>query len=578
MKRLLVYMKEYRLRAFLGPFFKLLEAIFELLIPLIVANIIDIGIQSGDKSYIWQRVFLMAALGVIGFLCALTAQYFAAKAAVGFSAKVRRAVFCKIQNSTFSDLDEFGTSTLITRITGDINQLQTGVNIALRLLLRSPFIVGGAFVVALTIDAKVSLIFLAAILLLGAIVFLIMRYTIPLYQNVQKKLDKVTLSVRENLYGTRVLRAFGKEREETERFHGENDSYYTAQRFVGKISALMNPLTFAAINFAVIFMIYVSGSQVNKGILLQGEVVALVNLMSQILIELIKFANMIVTINKSLASARRIENVIYAESERNLPFYTQPGSGNRKEPAAFLEFSDVSFAYKNAAEESIYHVSFSAERGEQIGIIGPTGSGKSTLCSLIPHFYAATGGEVLLDGVNVNTIPEKDLRKRIGVVLQKNALFQGTIRENLLLGGREIPDEKLELALAAAQATEVALQKGGLDGKIEPHGRNLSGGQRQRLCIARALAGAPEILILDDSASALDFATEAALRKAIAALPQKPLTFIVSQRVSSVMHCHKILVMEDGKLLAQGTHEELVHTSPLYAEICRAQLSTEVAK
>ncbi len=574
MKRLLVYMKEYRVRAFLGPLFKLLEAVFELLIPLIVADIIDVGIASGDTGYVVRRVLLMIALGAVGFVSALTAQYFAARTAVGFCAKVRRALFLKVQSSTYSDLDRIGTSALIIRMTGDVGILQTGVNIALRLLLRSPFIVFGALITAFTVHKGASLIFLGTIALLFAAVVLVMRVTVPGYQNVQKRLDGVVLRVRENLYGARVLRAFGKEEGETASFEETNTAYYRTQRRVGGAAAFLNPLTFALVNTGIVALLWVSGAKVDAGTLRQGEVVALVNLMSQILVELVKLANMVVSINRALASARRISAVIFDGSSPAAAF---PAEEKPRENAPFLSFDNVSFTYEGAAAESLSGVSFEAARGQSVGVIGPTGSGKSTLCSLIPSFYRATSGAVLLEGKNVAAMDPASLRRRIGFVPQKNALFQGTIRENLLLGGKTASDEELMRAVRAAQAEKVVEEKGGLDGKVEPNGRNFSGGQRQRLCIARALVGSPEILILDDSASALEFATEAALRRAIASLPQKPLVFLVSQRVSGVMHCDRILVMEDGRVKGAGTHEELLASSPLYAEICRAQLAGKEA-
>ena len=573
MKRLLVYMKEYRLRAFLGPLFKLLEAVFELLIPLIVADIIDVGVASGDTGYVVRRVLLMIALGAVGFVSALTAQYFAARTAVGFCAKVRRALFLKVQSSSYSELDRLGASALITRMTGDVGILQTGVNIALRLLLRSPFIVFGALITAFTVHQGASLVFLGTIALLFAAVLLIMRVTVPGYQNVQKRLDGVVLRVRENLYGARVLRSFGKEEGEIASFEEANTAYYRTQRRVGGVASFLNPLTFALVNAGIVALLWISGAKVNAGSLRQGEVVALVNLMSQILVELVKLANMAVSINRALASARRISSVIFDGAAPETAFPEE----KPRENAPFLCFDNVSFTYAGAAAESLSGVSFEAARGQSVGVIGPTGSGKSTLCSLIPAFYRATQGAVYLEGKNVSAVDPASLRRRIGCVPQKNALFHGTIRENLLLGGKEATDEELMRAVRAAQAEKTVEEKGGLDGKVEPNGRNFSGGQRQRLCIARALVGSPEILILDDSASALDFATEAALRRAIASLPQNPLVFLVSQRVSGVMHCDRILVMEDGRVKEAGTHEELLASSPLYAEICRAQLAGKEA-
>lgn len=565
-------MKKYRVHALMGPLFKLIEAMFELFVPLVVADIIDIGVTNGDKSYIISRGLLMAGLGLIGFICAVTAQYFAAKASVGFAANLRHAVFQKIQDFKFTDIDKIGTSTLITRLTGDINQIQTGVNLALRLLLRSPFIVFGAMIMAFTVDVKTALVFAASIPVMAVIVVSIMLVTVPLYKAVQKKLDGVLKKTRETLLGVRVIRAFCKEDDEIKEFSEQNNTLTAAQKFVGKISALMNPLTYVVVNAAVIAIIWVGGKRVYNGDLSQGQVVALYNYMSQILVELIKMANMIITLNRSLASASRVESVINADISQD-----QATEGCIPSDDAYVEFKNVSFKYAGAGADSLDGIDLKVKKGETIGIIGPTGSGKTTLVNLIPHFYAATGGAVFIDGKDVKEIPDNILRSKVGTVLQKAVLFKGTIRDNLLLGGKKATDEELDNALLAAQAYTVVESKGGLDAPVEQGGRNFSGGQKQRISIARTLVGDPEILILDDSSSALDFATEAALRKAIASLPYHPTVFTVSQRVSTVMHADRILVLEDGRAVGLGTHDELIVSCPLYAEICRSQLEKEGA-
>ncbi len=571
MKKLLKHMKQYRLEAILGPFFKLTEAMFELFVPLVVADIIDKGIGNSDKSFVISRGILLAALGIIGFICALIAQYFAAKAAVGFATNLRSELYKKISGLNFTDLDDYGTSTLITRMTGDVNQVQTGVNLTLRLLLRSPFIVFGAMIMAFTVDARSALIFAASIPVLAVIVVAVMAVTVPLYKKIQQKADRLTLKTRESLKGVRVIRAFRQEQDEITEFGQCNDSLTALQQFVGKLSALMNPLTYAVVNAAIIAIIWVGGKRVYNGGLTQGEIVALCNYMSQILVELIKLANMIITINKALASGSRIEAVLSAESYKELPTDITVTS----DADTAVEFKNVSFKYNKAGGESLTDISFSALKGERIGIIGATGSGKSTLVNLIPHFYGATKGAVLVNGTDVKTLDDLTLRKIIGTVPQKSVLFKGSIRDNLLLGGKTADDNELYRALEAAQAAEIVKNKGGLDAEVEQNGRNLSGGQRQRLCIARALVGDPQILILDDSASALDFKTEANLRKAISSLPQKPTVFTVSQRVSSVMNSDKIIVMDDGAAVGIGTHDELLESCPIYADICRSQLEKE---
>lgn len=569
MRKLLKFMKGYRKEAVLGPFFKLTEAIFELLVPLVVADIIDNGIANKDVKYIVIRTAIMALLGLIGFLCAITAQYFAAKASIGFASKIRVSLFEKIQKFTFTDLDKIGTSTLITRLTNDINQVQTGVNLTLRLLLRSPFIVFGAMIMAFTVDTVSALIFVVAIPILAVIVVSIMAVTVPIYKKVQLHLDKILLKTRENLKGVRVIRAFCKENDEIDEFDNENTVLTKLQNKVGNISALMNPLTYVIVNAAVIAIIWVGGIRVNDGSLSQGSIVAIYNYMSQILIELVKLANMIITLNKSLACADRIGKVMYA------PITNDTLNSSDSKSGCFIEFKDVCFKYNGAAENSLSNISFAVNAGETVGIIGPTGSGKSTLVNLLPNFYSSTDGSVLINGVNVKSIPKNELKRIVSVVMQKNVLFKGTVRDNLLLGGKTASDDDLKLALSRAQILDIIESKGGLDAVIEQGGRNLSGGQKQRLCIARALVGEPEILILDDSSSALDFATEAKLRKEITNLPFNPTVFIVSQRVPSIMHADKIVVLDDGEAVGIGTHKELIENCDIYKNICSTQLQKE---
>lgn len=571
MKNLLKYIKQYRIEAVLGPLFKLTEALFELFVPLVVANIIDNGIGKGDKHLIYTNGLLMVALGIIGFIAAITAQYFAAKASVGFAANLRAALYRKISASSYTNLDSIGTSTLITRMTGDVNQVQTGVNITLRLLLRSPFIVFGAIIMAFTVDVKSALIFVAAVPVLTLIVLLIMKLTVPIYKLAQQRLDKLSLLTRESLKGVRVIRAFRKEPDEVSEFENENDTLNAYQILAGKISALMNPLTYIVVNTAVIAIIWVGGKRVYSGVLTAGAVVALYNYMSQILVELIKLANMVMSLNKTLASASRIDAVLSAENFVE----TVTDADITFNPDAAVEFKNVSFKYEGAAENSLTDINITVKKGERIGIIGATGSGKTTFVNLIPHLYGATAGAVAVMGCDVKKYNEKELRKIIGIVPQKSVLFKGTVRENLLLGGKTATDLELMQSLTVAQALDTVNSKGGLDGEIEQNGRNLSGGQKQRLCIARALVGNPEILILDDSSSALDFATEAALRKAIASLSHKPTIFTVSQRVSSVMGCDRIIVFDDGIAVGVGTHSELLNNCSVYADICATQLDGE---
>ena len=593
MRRLLYFLRDYRKESILGPLFKLLEASFELLVPLVVADIIDVGIAHRDSAYVLGRGGILILLGLIGLASSITAQYFAAKAAVGCSTQMRGALFRHLNSFSYKELDTIGTSTLITRITSDINQVQTGVNLVLRLFLRSPFIVFGAMVMAFTIDVRSALIFLGVIPVLFLVVFGIMGLTIPVYRKVQGQLDRVLLHVRENLSGVRVVRAFNRQSDEQETFHADSAALMKTQLFVGKISALLNPLTYAIINAAVILLVWTGGKQVDSGILTQGQVVALVNYMSQILVELIKLANLIVNITRSLASLSRINSVFEQEAGMREGTYTGavPGSeetaytgmGNEAESgraaAPCVEFRDVSMIYQEGAEAALEHVSFQAWPGETIGVIGGTGSGKSTLVNLIPRFYDASEGSVLVDGVDVRDYELQALRRRIGVVPQKAVLFSGTIRDNLRWGKKDASDEELLEALETAQGLEIVEKKeNGLDEEILQGGRNLSGGQRQRLTIARALVRNPEILILDDSASALDFATDARLRKALRERKKSAAVFLVSQRAATVRQADKIIVLDDGEVAGIGTHEALFQSCEVYREICLSQASAEEEK
>ena len=571
MRKLLVYLKGYEKEAILGPLFKLLEASFELIVPLVMAAIIDNGVANSDKPYIMKMCMILFMLAVIGLTCSITAQYFAAKAAVGFSTKLRHALFEHIQTLSFSEMDTVGTSTLITRMTSDVNQTQNGVNLVLRLFLRSPFIVFGAMIMAFTIDFKAALIFVVTIPLLSVIVFGVMLVSIPLYKKVQAALDKVLGITRENLTGSRVIRAFNKEADEIENFNASNDTLTRIQLYVGKISALMNPLTYVIINGAIVVLIWTGAVRVNSGYITQGQVVALVNYMSQILVELIKLANLIININKSIACGNRIQSVFEMQSSVLDPKEAvSVEKGKEKVPAA--EFSHVSLTYAGAGEESLTDIDFVVQKGETVGIIGGTGSGKSSVVNMIPRFYDATRGSVKVNGVDVRDYTLEDLRSRIGMVLQKAVLFKGTIRENLLWGNENATDEELMQALTIAQAKEfVDKKEGGLDFMIEQGGKNLSGGQRQRMTIARAVVKKPEILILDDSASALDFATDAKLRMAIRDMEEKATVFIVSQRAASIMYADKIIVLDDGKIVGMGTHEELLKQCEVYQEIYYSQ-------
>lgn len=582
MKKLLVYLKDYKKESVLGPLFKLLEATFELIVPLVMAAIIDTGVATRDKSYIMKMCMVLVLLAVIGLTCSITAQYFAAKAAVGFATKLRHALFAHIESLSFTEMDTVGTATLITRMTSDVNQVQNGVNLVLRLFLRSPFIVFGAMVMAFTIDVKAALVFVVTIPLLSIIVFGIMLISIPLYKKVQSALDKVLGITRENLTGSRVIRAFNKEDDEKVHFNENNDLLTRAQIYVGKISALMNPLTYVIINGAIVVLVWTGAVRVDNGYITQGEVVALINYMSQILVELVKLANLIININKSIACGNRIQSIFEMQ-----PSITD-GSGqkvdkvrtdtaDRSEEAEYaVEFSHVGLTYAGAGDESLTDIDFKVKKGETIGIIGGTGSGKSSVVNLIPRFYDVTSGFIKVDGKDVKDYPLEELRGKIGTVLQKAVLFHGTICENLKWGNPDATEEDLNRAITVAQAKEfVDNKEGRLDFEIEQGGKNLSGGQRQRLTIARAVVKKPEILILDDSASALDFATDAALRKAIREMEGETTVFIVSQRAASIQHADRIVVLDDGKIVGLGTSEELLESCEVYQEIYNSQFKKQ---
>ena len=570
MKTLLSYLKRYRKEAILGPLFKLLEASFELLIPLVVANIIDVGIAGADEGIIIRDALLMAALGLIGMLFSITAQYFSAKAAVGLAATMRHELFAHIQSLSYSKAQTVGTSTLLTRITSDINQVQTGLNLALRLLLRSPFIVFGAMIMAFTVNVRAALIFVVTIPILATVIFGIMKITTPLYKKVQGKLDGLLNMTRQNLTGVRVIRAFNNEDKELSDFESGNEELTQMQQHVGRISALMNPLTYAIVNLATAALIYYGALRVDVGELTQGQVVALVNYMSQILVELIKFANLIVTISKAMASADRIQDVLLMKAGMDI----QPES--KRTENACLEFDHVSLTYPNAGDESLSDISFSVGHGETLGIIGGTGSGKSSVVNLIPRFFDATGGTVRVDGADVQSYAPESLRKKIGIVPQKAVLFKGTIRSNLLMADPDANEAAMWEALRIAQAEEfVRGKKGELDAEVAQEGRNFSGGQRQRLTIARALTRKPEILILDDSASALDYMTDAKLRHAIREADPNMTVVIVSQRTASVRFADQILVLDDGHAVGLGKHDELMESCPVYREIYDSQFKKE---
>ncbi len=579
MRKLLKYLKHYKLQSVLAPLFKLLEALFELFVPLVVSAIIDNGINGGaGASYVIYACLILVALGVIGLISAVSAQYFAAKAAVGFSKELRHDLFSKMQSLSYSQIDGLGTGKMITRMTSDVNQLQSGVNLVLRLFMRSPFIVFGAMIMAFIVDPSgvSGGVFGVSIAVLCVIVFGIMLASIPLYKKVQGKLDRVTTATRETLTGARVLRAFCKEEDEISEYNKKNGELTKVQLFVGKISALMNPLTYAVINAAIIVLLYVGAIKIDGGTLTQGQVVSLYNYMSQILVELIKLANLIITVTKSFACAGRITEILDMKTELIHGGKTAPAA---EKSVPFIEYRNVSVNYGNAQINALEDVSFSVERGQTVGIIGGTGAGKTTLVNVLPHFYDVRKGQVLIDGVNVNGIGDEKLRDKCGIVPQRAVLFKGTIRENMQWGKNDASGEEISEAVAAAQAADVIYSKdGGLDEPVEQGGKNFSGGQRQRLTIARALVKRPEILILDDSASALDYATDANLRKSIKNLDYKPTVFIVSQRTSSIRHADKIIVLDGGKMVGIGTHEELLKSCEVYREINNSQFGQEEAE
>lgn len=569
MKQLLPFLKNYKIQSFLAPLFKMLEAIFELIVPLVVASIINDGIRDGNLKLVVSKALLLVVLAVVGMVAAITAQFFAAKAATGFATEVRHALFKKIQTFSFNEIDSIGTSTLITRMTNDVNQAQSTVNMVLRLFLRSPFIVAGAFIMAFTIDAKISLIFLLVIVLLSIVVSVIMKCTVPMYKNVQNTLDSVTLMTRENLTGARVIRAFTEEDDEYNKFKERNNLLAHFQRSVGRISALMNPITYIIINLGIVLLIYSGALKVESGTLNQGQVVALYNYMSQILVELVKFASLIVTITKGFASGGRIANVL------NVQNTLEHTDDNKVYDNHAVCFDNVSLTYQGAGEESLTDISFFADKGQTVGVIGSTGSGKSSLVSLIPHYYDATKGRVTVNGRDVKSVDKEELRSNIGFVMQKAVLFAGTVRDNIKWGKKDATDEEINEALRIAQVYDNVYAKEGLDTVIEQNGANLSGGQKQRLSIARAIVSKPEIIVLDDSASALDFATEKALREAILSLDYKPTLFIVSERTSSILSADKIIVLEDGQIVDVGTNEQLLKSCEVYREIYFSQFSEE---
>ena len=578
MKRIWLYLKEYKKECVFAPLFKMLEALFELFVPLVVASIIDVGIAGKDSGYIIKMCGMLVALAIIGLTCSITAQYFSAKAAVGCATGLRHHLFKHIQGFSFTEMDTIGTSTLITRMTSDINQVQNGVNLVLRLFLRSPFIVFGAMVMAFTIDVHAALVFVATIPVLAIVVFGIILSTRPMYKNVQAGLDKVLGITRQNLTGVRVIRAFNKQQDEIREFKTANEQLNKLQKFVGKISGLMNPLTYVIINVAVVILLWTGAVRVNEGSLLQGQVVALYNYMSQILVELIKLANLVISVTKALACANRIDSVFAVKSGMADGVESIDNSKQNDNKENVVEFRNVSLKYEVAGAESLTDISFSVKKGQTVGIIGGTGSGKSSLVNLIPRFYDATSGEVLVNGVNVKDIRIKSLRENVGIVLQKALLFKGSIRENMKWGKKDATDSEIMEALEIAQAREFVDKKDGkLDAFVDQGGKNLSGGQRQRLTIARAVVKKPEILILDDSASALDYATDAALRKSIRQMKNNPTVFIVSQRAASLMYADKIIVLDDGNVAGIGTHDELLKSCEVYQEIYYSQFKKEEA-
>ena len=577
MRKLLRFLKDYKKESILSPLFKLLEASFELFVPLVMAAIIDTGIGNKDGGFILKMCGILILLAIVGLTCSITAQYFAAKAAVGFATKVRHALFDHIQKLSYTEMDTAGTDTMITRMTSDINQVQSGVNLVLRLFLRSPFIVFGAMIMAFTVDVKAALVFVVTIPLLSLIVFGIMLVTMPMYKKVQADLDQVLLATRENLTGARVIRAFNKEEDETKRFENANQILTDAQKYVGRISGMMNPLTYIIVNGAIIALIYVGAVRVDIGYLTQGQVVALLNYMSQILIELVKLANLIISVTKAVACGNRIESILDEKPSMESGKLLWNDGVNVDNPAVpAVEFDHVSLTYKGAAGESLSDITFSAKAGQTIGIIGGTGSGKSSLVNMIPRCYDATKGEIKIFGKNIKEYDTGNLRDHIGMVLQKAVLFKGTIADNLRWGKEDATEEEMDEALMISQAKEFVDNKvGRLEFGIEQGGRNLSGGQKQRMTIARALVRKPEILILDDSASALDFATDAALRKSIKEMKNQPTVFIVSQRAASIQHADQIIVLDDGAMAGIGTHEELLKDCPIYQEIYYSQFPKE---
>jgi len=593
MRKLLIYLKDYKKECVLAPLFKMLEASFELIVPLVCASIIDVGIANQDRAYIYQMCLVLLGLALVGLAASITAQFFAAKAAVGFATKLRHALFSHIQGFSFTEIDTLGTSTMITRMTSDVNQAQNGVNMVLRLFLRSPFVVFGAMIMAFTIDTRSAMIFVIAIVLLFAVVLGLTVLNIPMIKNVQQRLDQVLNLTRENLLGVRVIRAFCKEEEEVNRFVKRNEALTKQQKKSGGVSALMNPVTYVIINVAILRLIWTGTLQVEAGILTQGQVIALYNYMSQILVELIKLANLIITLNKALASGNRIADVFEMKSSMKYPerlsedaaqLLTKADENKEHQEQAFMRvdntvtFRHVSLTYHDSEEEALTDIDFQAKKGEIIGIIGGTGSGKSSLVNMIPRYYDATKGEVLLHGIPVKEYPAEELTRRIGMVLQKAVLFKGTIASNLQFGRKDATEEEMWEAIRVAQAEDIVKAKGGLQAVIEQGGKNLSGGQRQRMTIARALIKQPEVLILDDSASALDMATDARLRKAIRELKEKPTVFIVSQRTSAIKDADQIIVLDDGHMVGKGTHETLLETCEVYREIYESQYRSNDAK
>ena len=574
MSKLLRFLKGYEKESVLGPLFKLLEATLELFVPLIVASLIDVGIANCDVRYVIKMFVFLVLLGIVGLAFSLTAQFFAAKAAVGFVKKVKHALFKHMEELSYTEIDKLGTSAMVNRMTSDMNQVQSGMNMSLRLLLRSPFVVAGAFVMAWTIDGQAAKVFGFTILGLTVIVYGIMLITIPLYRKVQQKLDKVLASTRENLVGVRVIRAFGLEEEEKKEFVHKQDELTVGQKFVGSISALTNPLTYVVVNLGIAVLIWKGAIQVEHGILTQGAVVALYNYMAQILEELVKLANMIVLLTKMVASGNRIQSVLDMEASQVYPEETER---DLRREIPYVVFENVNLKYAGAGEESLSSLNFQINKGQVVGVIGGTGSGKTSLVNLIPRFYDATSGTVYVDGIDVKAYKKEEIRKKVGVVPQKAVLFKGTIRDNIRWGKPDATEKEIWQALKVAQAEEIVQGKENkLDFIIAQNGRNLSGGQRQRLTIARALVRKPEILILDDSASALDYATDAKLRKALQEMEEKPTIFIVSQRTISIQHADVILVLEDGLLVGMGTHEELLKTCEIYQEIYASQFKKEV--